>query len=170
MNYIRMMSIKEAEALSRYSDTIKRELARRGRSNQIGVNDGEYGFAIQRAKDNLASDENRNFLSKLIDEYEATLLNEERERLQKDEDAKRKIEEDLASALQKISEDAANAIAELRKCPRCGSNNVHVGPKGFSAGKAIVGAVAFGVVGLAAGAIGSNKIQYTCLSCGKQWR
>jgi hypothetical protein len=42
--------------------------------------------------------------------------------------------------------------------------------KGFSGGKALVGGVLTGGVGLLAGTIGSNKIKITCLACGKQFK
>lgn len=52
-------------------------------------------------------------------------------------------------------------------CPYCGSTNIQAVKKGFSAGKAIVGGAIAGPVGLAAGAIGSNKIERVCINCGK---
>ena len=58
---------------------------------------------------------------------------------------------------------------EAIHCPRCGSENVECGKKGFSAGKALVGGLLTGGIGLAAGFIGRNKLQYTCLHCGYKW-
>lgn len=58
---------------------------------------------------------------------------------------------------------------EVIKCPRCGSEMVEGGKKGFGVGKAIVGGVLTGGIGLAAGLIGKNKLQYTCLKCGYKW-
>ena len=58
---------------------------------------------------------------------------------------------------------------ETIRCPRCGSENVEGGKKGFSAGKAIVGGILTGGIGLLAGAAGRNKLQYTCLKCGYTW-
>ncbi|OLY92511.1 hypothetical protein SAMN05444008_102367 [Cnuella takakiae] len=55
------------------------------------------------------------------------------------------------------------------KCPKCGSNQISANKKGFSAGKAVAGAVLAGPVGLAAGAIGKNKVDITCLACGNTW-
>ena len=37
---------------------------------------------------------------------------------------------------------------------------------GFSKGKAAIGAVAFGPIGLAAGALGKKKVTYYCSNCG----
>lgn len=54
-------------------------------------------------------------------------------------------------------------------CPRCGSENVTCGKKGFSGKKAIIGGLLTGGIGLAAGFLGSNKLQYTCLICGNVW-
>lgn len=50
-------------------------------------------------------------------------------------------------------------------CPKCLSENINTGQKGFSAGKGILGGLTFGVVGLTAGAIGSSKVKCTCLDC-----
>jgi len=54
-------------------------------------------------------------------------------------------------------------------CPKCGSTVITYNKKGFSAGKAVVGAVAFAGIGLLAGLIGKNKIQATCVKCGNSW-
>ena len=37
---------------------------------------------------------------------------------------------------------------------------------GFSGGKAALGAVVFGPIGLAAGAFGKKKVMYQCQKCG----
>jgi len=52
------------------------------------------------------------------------------------------------------------------KCPKCGSEQITIQKKGFSAGKAILGAVLVGPVGLVGGAIGANNIKAICLNCG----
>lgn len=51
-------------------------------------------------------------------------------------------------------------------CPKCLSTHIHSEQKGFSGGKALVGAVAVGAIGLLAGTIGSKKVKLTCLKCG----
>lgn len=55
-------------------------------------------------------------------------------------------------------------------CPRCGCAQIYAGKKGFSAGKAITGALITGPVGLVGGAIGQNKVVVTCLGCGHKWK
>lgn len=55
-------------------------------------------------------------------------------------------------------------------CPKCGSVQITYNKKGFSAGKAVAGAIVAGGIGLAAGGIGSDKIICTCLKCGKQFK
>ena len=56
------------------------------------------------------------------------------------------------------------------KCPMCGDlyhwKFAGTDNKGFSAGKAAVGAVALGPLGLAAGALGKKKRTYYCSNCG----
>ena len=55
------------------------------------------------------------------------------------------------------------------KCPKCGSTQFHTGDKGFSLGKAAVGNVLAGPVGLLGGLLGSKKTMITCLQCGYRW-
>jgi len=52
-------------------------------------------------------------------------------------------------------------------CPRCNSSLIEYNKKGFGLGKAVVGGVIAGGVGLLAGFLGSSKIKANCLSCGK---
>ena len=56
------------------------------------------------------------------------------------------------------------------KCPMCGEiinwKKVDEQNKGFSVGKAAVGAVLFGPVGLVGGALGKKKVNYYCGKCG----
>ena len=55
-------------------------------------------------------------------------------------------------------------------CPKCGSRELHAEHKGFSGGKALVGALVTGGIGLLAGTIGSKDTQITCLKCGKKFK
>lgn len=55
-------------------------------------------------------------------------------------------------------------------CPKCNSTQITANKKGFSAGKAVAGAILTGGIGLAAGAIGSGKVVITCLACGHQFK
>lgn len=59
---------------------------------------------------------------------------------------------------------------DLLRCPKCGSAQINVDKKGFSGKKAVAGAVMFGVIGAAAGTIGQNKVQLTCLNCGERFK
>lgn len=56
------------------------------------------------------------------------------------------------------------------KCPRCGSTQITAGEHGFSAGKAVGGALLTGGIGLLAGLHGSKKIEITCLNCGNKFK
>ena len=58
---------------------------------------------------------------------------------------------------------------EYHSCPKCALGYLRsIGEKtgGFSGGKALVGAVLVGPVGLAAGALGKKKKIYQCNRCG----
>lgn len=61
------------------------------------------------------------------------------------------------------------AVSTAPSCAKCGSTVITYNKKGFSGGKALIGAVAFAGVGLLAGLIGSNKIRATCVKCGNSW-
>lgn len=56
------------------------------------------------------------------------------------------------------------------KCPMCGETNnwkkVDTDKKGFSVGKAAVGGILLGPVGLVGGALGKKKSTYYCGACG----
>lgn len=54
-------------------------------------------------------------------------------------------------------------------CPKCLSPHIAANKKGYGLGKAAVGGILTGGIGLLAGFIGSRKIYLTCLKCGHQW-
>lgn len=75
----------------------------------------------------------------------------------------------------KIQKENAQKRAELIKqgipfCPKCLSTNITSNKKGYGLGKGVVGAVALGPLGLAAGGIGKNKVECTCLNCGNKFK
>jgi len=55
-------------------------------------------------------------------------------------------------------------------CPKCHSKELHSEQKGFSGGKALVGGLLTGGIGLLAGTIGSKEVAITCLNCGHQFK
>lgn len=57
----------------------------------------------------------------------------------------------------------------FKDCPKCRIGYLQAVSErtgGFSGGKAAVGAVLLGPVGLAAGALGKKKVTYQCNRCG----
>lgn len=54
-------------------------------------------------------------------------------------------------------------------CPRCGSTQIEGSSKGFGIGKAVIGGVLLGPVGLLGGLIGRKKVMVVCLQCGNRW-
>lgn len=67
-----------------------------------------------------------------------------------------------------MSEEHKNGSPQPH-CPKCNSTAIHAGKKGFGVGKALVGTVLVGPIGLFAGGIGMKKIKLTCLNCGHEW-
>ena len=61
-------------------------------------------------------------------------------------------------------------MAVPRECPMCKKSDkwkmVDTQKKGFSVGKAALGAVLFGPVGVIGGALGKKKYFYYCGNCG----
>lgn len=54
-------------------------------------------------------------------------------------------------------------------CPRCRSSRVTAGKKGFGIGKAMVGGLLLGPIGLLGGFIGSKNLEFLCLDCKQRW-
>jgi stress response protein SCP2/tellurite resistance protein len=54
-------------------------------------------------------------------------------------------------------------------CPNCHSTNIRTGQKGFGIGKAAIGGLILGPVGLLGGFIGKKQLKLTCNNCGKSW-
>lgn len=71
------------------------------------------------------------------------------------------------STKQRIKENKAAGIA---CCPKCGSTSLSANKKGFSLGKAAVGAFVAGPIGLVGGTMGANKVEVTCLNCGYKFK
>jgi hypothetical protein len=54
-------------------------------------------------------------------------------------------------------------------CPKCGSSQIHIDKKGFSAGKSVCGFLACGPLGFLFGQSGAKKLRKTCLKCNNSW-
>lgn len=68
-----------------------------------------------------------------------------------------------AQRLQQLERDG------IPYCPKCHSTSLSAHKKGFGFGKAVVGVLVAGPIGLAAGGLGSGKVKVTCLKCGHQF-
>jgi tellurium resistance protein TerD len=73
------------------------------------------------------------------------------------------------SNLNSTTEQAKPINTPLLTCPKCGSTNVYVNKKGYSAGSGCCGAILLGPLGLLCGASGSNTIEKNCLDCKKKF-
>ena len=69
----------------------------------------------------------------------------------------------------RVKEAPKKETQEL-KCPKCASTNLTANTKGFGLGKAAVGGVLLGPVGLLGGLVGSKKAVFICLKCGNQFQ
>lgn len=58
---------------------------------------------------------------------------------------------------------------ESVRCVKCRSTQVSANKKGYGIGKAAVGVLLTGGLGLGAGFIGAGKVRLTCLKCGHYW-
>lgn len=54
-------------------------------------------------------------------------------------------------------------------CPKCSSTQLSGNRAGFGLGKAAVGGVLLGGLGLLGGFLGAGKVRVTCLQCGHAW-
>ncbi len=82
--------------------------------------------------------------------------------------SKDNISQPLQQNIQIIQESPKDETQPV--CPSCGSKQVSYGKQGFGFGKAIVGGLLTGGIGLLAGGIGRNKILLVCLKCGHKWK
>ena len=55
-------------------------------------------------------------------------------------------------------------------CPKCGSQDIVYGERGFSWRNGIIGSLFFGNHGFLAGFLGSRDIVYECEDCGYVWK
>lgn len=65
-------------------------------------------------------------------------------------------------------DDEAISNEEHLCCNKCYSSKLTPIKKGFSAGKAVLGALTLGAYGILAGSIGSNNVKLFCNSCGNK--
>lgn len=54
-------------------------------------------------------------------------------------------------------------------CPQCKSSRVSGGKKGFGIGKAAIGTLLLGPIGLLGGFIGNKNLEFTCQDCNYKW-
>lgn len=82
-----------------------------------------------------------------------------------------KRDDELKEAVKKRKAEIADAKqAEGMRCPNCQSKNIEIHQKGFSAGKALVGGLLTGGIGLVAGFHGRKQLIAHCLNCGHDWK
>lgn len=83
-----------------------------------------------------------------------------------------KIKEETVMKLEEqvqTKTDTIDRSDDVLHCFKCGSSQLSANKKGFGLGKAAVGGLLTGEVGLLGGFIGSRKVKITCLRCGYSW-
>lgn len=59
-------------------------------------------------------------------------------------------------------------MSEEPICPKCESENIEVGERGFKLGRAVLTGIIFTpIVGGVVGLMGRKKLVYRCMDCGK---
>lgn len=94
---------------------------------------------------------------------------EERAEFLANEQLKKDELEEIKRLEKERKQEAIAMSREEIKCPKCGSHQLSVDKKGYSLGKGAFGTILLGPIGLAAGGIGKNKVNITCLNCGYSW-
>lgn len=85
--------------------------------------------------------------------------------------SQREVAEAFHEAIKKALPEGGKGVANgAAKCPKCGSTQLTANKKGFGLGKAAVGGLLLGPVGLLGGLIGGGKVMITCLNCGHEWK
>ncbi len=95
------------------------------------------------------------------------IIKKHNERLASDPEYKRITTERINKDIERKKKEAE--LNEPVRCPKCKSNQIHFEKKGYGIGKGLVGLVALGPLGLAAGAIGKDKLLSICIKCGHKW-
>lgn len=74
------------------------------------------------------------------------------------------------SELAIVCPECGETLPGLRiQCPKCSSQHITISKKGFHVGQAAAGGIVLGLVGLAAGMIGSKDYEFVCLGCNHKW-
>lgn len=68
-----------------------------------------------------------------------------------------------------VQEENPYSNSDMMRCPRCGSSQILSTKKGFGLGKAAIGGLILGPIGLLGGFIGSKKLKFTCARCNHTW-
>jgi len=85
------------------------------------------------------------------------------------ENASRQVEAKRLHQMEEKERIAQMDREGIAYCPKCHSTSLSANKKGFGIGKALVGTLIAGPIGLAAGGLGSGKVRVTCLRCGHQF-
>lgn len=83
------------------------------------------------------------------------------------DDYQYKLDEAQKKAEEKLNEQLANRVIH---CPKCFSTYLRTDNKGFSFGKAIVGSIVLGPLGILAGGLGMKNARVVCNKCGHKFK
>lgn len=66
--------------------------------------------------------------------------------------------------------EAPTPAERSARCPYCGSSQVSANKRGFSIGSGLLGTFLTGnFLGMLFGTCGSDKVEATCINCGRTW-
>ena len=135
--------VKEIEIVDLELNTMQKLQYKKFISEQSGMNLQEVESYLETVSESEKEELIKNFKNQNVKKSEATVI----------------------PTIQIIKDDS-----DKPSCPKCNSKQVTYNKQGFGFGKALVGGVLTGGIGLLAGGINKNKIILTCLKCGKTWK
>ena len=104
-----------------------------------------------------------------ITSYPFALKKLEEIELKEKEKLDKQNQEKYKKLVQSITNTNRVYVDDVLRCPKCNSTQLTSNKKGFGLGKAAIGGIIAGPIGLLGGFTGNQKVRITCLKCGYYW-